>query len=281
MKKISIIIITGVLSFLIVVQSYAQNISTESITIIDPYRLQITFNKTTNLIFPYAIKSVDRGSSDILVQRVRGIDNILQLKAAKLGFEETNLTVVTADGKLYSYNLDYSDSPEVFNIRFGDSAKINQEAFFSTGTINELQMRTDAEIVIREKKNVNGIKNRSYGVKVQMEGIFIHDNVLYCRIRLQNNTNINYGIDQLRFYIRDQKRSKRTATQELEVKPLYIKGDTSEVIGQAENLFVFALPKFTIPDKKFLIIEIMEKSGGRNLKLIIGNKTIVRATLLR
>lgn len=60
--------------------------------------LEIAFLKTTNIVFPFAIKSVDRGSKDILAQKAGGIENILQLKAAKEDFPETNLTVVTADG---------------------------------------------------------------------------------------------------------------------------------------------------------------------------------------
>jgi len=42
-------------------------------TIIEPYPLQITTTKTTNLIFPYAIKSLDRGSLNLLVQKAKGV----------------------------------------------------------------------------------------------------------------------------------------------------------------------------------------------------------------
>jgi len=36
-------------------------------------------------------------------------------------------------------------------------------------------------------------------------------------------------------------------------------------------------PKFTIPDKKYLFIQIMEKNGGRHLQLRVHNRTIVKA----
>lgn len=114
---------------------------------------------------------------------------------------------------------------------------------------------------------------------MRLDGLFIKDEVMYYRVRLQNHSNINYDIEQLRFFIRDQKKSKRTATQELEVEPLYIHGDTSVVLSQSEHVFVFAVPKFTIPDQKYLTIQLMEKNGGRNLKLIIYNKTVVKSKL--
>ncbi|MEJ7829587.1 MAG: DUF4138 domain-containing protein, partial [Segetibacter sp.] len=67
------------------------------------------------------------------------------------------------------------------------------------------------------------------------------------------------------------------AVQELEVKPLYIHGDTTVIKSQSEHVFVFAVSKFTIPDKKYLAIQLMEKNGGRNLQLKIGNRKIVKA----
>ena len=281
MKKISIVMITGVLLALLNLPAFAQNKSEVITTVIEPYCLPITFYKTTNLIFPYAIKSVDRGSKDILVQKAKGIDNILQLKAGKLGFEQTNLTVITADGELYSFILDYNDTPAILNFRFSKNTGTHSEVFFSNGTINESQMQVNTEEVVHEKRNIYSVKDKSYGIKMLLDGLYIKDEIIYCRIRLQNNSNINYDIEQFRFYIRDQRKSKRTATQELEVNPLYIKGDSSVVAGQAENVLVLAFPKFTIPDKKYLAIELMEKNGGRHLNLSIGNSTIVRTSVLR
>ena len=281
MKKISAVMITGIVLVLLSVQLYAQSNVEPNVTVIKPYFLPITFYKTTNLVFPYAIKSVDKGSKDILAQKAKGVENILQIKAGKPGFDQTNLTVITADGKLYSYILNYTDTPTVLNIRFANVTTDHPEAFFSNVNINEAQVQADAETVATDEATVHGIKDKNYGMKMEMTALYIKDDVLFCRINLQNHSNINYGIDQLRFYIRDQKKSKRTATQELEITPLYIKGDTSIIPGQTENVFVYALPKFTIPDKKYFAIELMEKSGGRHLKITVHNRTIVRAKLLK
>jgi len=81
----------------------------------------------------------------------------------------------------------------------------------------------------------------------------------------------------LKFYIKDEKKAKRTASQEIEIQPIYVKGDTSTIKGEAKSLIVFALPKFTIPDKKYLSVQLMEKNGGRNLQLHIGNRIIIKA----
>ena len=281
MKKISARVVTGILLLLLSVQLFAQSNTETKVTVIKPYVLPITFYKTTNLIFPYAIKSVDRGSKDILVQKAKGVENILQVKAGKLGFDQTNLTVITADGKLYSYILNYSDTLSVLNIRFDNTTAVYPEAFFPNISINEAQIKADADTVAMAKETIHGAKDRSYGMKMKVSGLYIRGDVLFLCLTLQNHTNINYDIDQLRFYIRDEKKAKRTATQELEISPLYINGDTSVIAGQTEKVFVYALPKFTIPDKKYLAIELIEKSGGRHLRIHVHNKTIIRAKLLQ
>lgn len=282
MKKITAVLVIVILLTLIKCQVFAQiSLSPEKISVIEPYHFSVTYNKTTNLVFPYPIKSVDRGSKDILAQKVKDVENILQIKAGKKGFEETNLTVITADGKLYSYILNYTDNPSTLNFRYTIIEEDQKDAFFRADQPNEAEMQSDAEKVIKADKNIRGIKDKKFGIKLQLDGLFIKDEVMYYRLRLQNHSNINYDIEQLRFFIRDQKKSKRTATQELEVQPLYIEGNTSAVAGKSEHVFVFAVPKLTIPDQKYLAIQMMEKNGGRNLKLIIYNKTVVKSKPLK
>lgn len=79
MKKISAVLVIIIFLTLIKLQVFAQiSLSTENISVIKTYHLAVTYNKTTNLVFPYAIKSVDRGSKDILVQKAKDVENILQ-----------------------------------------------------------------------------------------------------------------------------------------------------------------------------------------------------------
>lgn len=282
MKKINAVIVTGILLVLINVEVFSQNtLQTEKTSLIEPYHLAITSYKTTNLIFPYAIKSVDRGSKDILVQIAKGVENILQVKAAKSNFDETNLTVITSNGKLYSYIINYTNNPSVLNIQFANAEEDKTNAFLPVTHSNEAEIKADAENAFNADRNIKGLKNRKYGIELQLDGLYINDEVMYYRIKLQNQSNINYDIEQFRFFILDQQKSKRTASQELEVQPLYIQGDTSVVASQSEHVFVYAVPKFTIPDKRYLTIQLMEKNGGRNLKLIIHNKTIMKARLIK
>ena len=117
-------------------------------------------------------------------------------------------------------------------------------------------------------------------MQAKVIGIYIKGNVMYCQLRLKNKSSIDYDIEFLRFYIRDKKKGKRTAAQENDLNPLYVSGNVSKVKANSDNIVVFALEKFTIPDAKYLSIQIMEKNGGRNLLMKVNNRKIIRRVSL-
>ena len=244
MKKISTVMATGIILVLTSINTFSQEAIPRNVSAIEPFHLAISFYKTTSLIFPYAIKSVDRGSRDVLVQKAKGVENILQVKAAKSNFKETNLTVITADGKFYSWILNYMENASFINILIGANADNNKSnAFFSPGGTNEANIEDNAKIVANEKRSIHSISDKKYKMKLQLNGLYIKDEVMYCKILLENNSNINYDIEMLRFYINDERKTKRTASQQIELQPLYVHGDTSVIYGQSKQVFVFALPK--------------------------------------
>lgn len=257
------------------IQSFAQNAIT---TLIEPHHLAITYSKTTNLIFPYPIKSIDRGSRDVLVQKAIGVENVLQLKAAEVGFAETNLTIVTADGSLFSFVLNYADQPSGLNIKVKKAqvAAKPLAVFTKSGTTDIIQ--ANAEKVSVRKQSIKKKKSKSFGVSIAVKGIYVQEDVLYLQLALQNASTLNYDIKLLRFFVKDKKRSKRSASQEVEYSPLYMLGNRNIIRSQSEHILVVAIPKFTILDKKVFNIQMQEENGGRNLLINIYNKEIFKAS---
>jgi conjugative transposon TraN protein len=282
MNTINSILKTILLSLFISLTTFLKSQTGKAeINIIEPYRLKITSNKTTNLIFPYAIKSVDRGSADVLAQKAKGVDNILLVKAGKEGFPETNLTVITADGKLYSFLLDYINNPAAINISFvSDTANDAAPGSLDATYNNEAAIEVDAARTLLQKKDVH-IGVMKYNMTFSLNGIYIKNDIFYFRFNIANHSNINYNINLLKLFVVDEKKLKRTATQEIEIEPLHVYGDTTTIKGHGENNIVFALPKFTIPDEKYLLVELMEQSGGRNLELKVHNRTVLKAKAIK
>ena len=278
MKKFNVMVMVYVLLF--TVGSSAQQISKNILSEITPDSLKIGYSKTTNIVFPFAIKSVDRGSEDVLVQKGKGFENILQIKAAKQEFVPTNLTVVTADGKLYSFLLSYDEQNPQLNLSVNTTEPLKQHVLFSSGSGNEQELQLYSKLAFYDKCRIRGEKESEYGIKLHLNGIFIQNDVMYYRIVVVNHSKIKYDIDQFRFFIRDSKKVKRTASQEIEIAPLHILNNYETIDEESENTFVFAVPKFTIPEKKYLAIQLMEKNGGRYLTIQVKNKKLVQVTVL-
>lgn len=242
--------------------------------------LPIGYSKTTTLVFPYSVKSVDRGSAALLVQKVKGLENIIQIKAAQHDFAETNLTVITSDGQLYSFVLHYNEQAPLLNLVIGKEKPSRPEHADVAEMEQEAVVQSYAALASYEKKKLRGVKDSKYGMTFQLNGLYIHENVIFCRVKVVNRSNVNYDISQLRFFIRDQKIARRTASQEVEIKTSYWHNSATVIAAQSEVCFVFALAKFTLPDKKYLALQLMESNGGRHLELQVKNKKLMQIAVL-
>jgi len=245
-------------------------------------QLELTTSKTTLIVSHYRIRSVDRGSRDILVQKVKGIDTVLELKAARPNFPETNLTVVTGDGQVHMFLVTYNPKPSVlwYPLVLGPPSDDQGGTGDSQAELTESGFASLSDSVLHQKSRFRHIRCRSFGVGVGLRGIFIHQEVLFFRLRLINRSEIPYDISQFSFYIRDNSQSKRTASQDLGLIPIFFAGDHERLSGKAKEDLVVALPKFTIPDHKALYIVLKEKNGGRLLRLRIRNKMLIRARVI-
>jgi conjugative transposon TraN protein len=238
--------------------------------------IDVTYSKTTSLVFQYPIVSVDRGSEDVIAQKVKGVENTLLIKAARKSFPETNLTVITGDGSLHHFYVTYSDRPISQTFRI-DSTEFDVE-FSNKVNIKKFEKRVAR---ILRKRNGGKCQSRSkFKMRFTLRAIYIDNNVVFYDFEIKNRSNVNYDIQSLRFFIRDVKRPKRTASQENELQPVFVSERSSGIKGNSALRVVYALQKFTIPDAKSLDIELFEKNGGRNLKLRIDNQTIVKAEKL-
>ncbi|SDF14425.1 Bacteroides conjugative transposon TraN protein [Mucilaginibacter pineti] len=276
MKKICVAI-TALLFFLTHQGMFAQTASIRVTDTRNPAGLAVSCYKTTNLIFPYAIKSVDKGSRDILVQKAGGVENVLQVKAGKERFPQTNLTVITADGQLYSFVVDYAIQPQQLNVRLENNRPDKGLVQFSLAEDNEAQVKGIAETISAKNPLLSGIKAKNNDARMQLRGLYVKDDLFYFQLELENRSDIGYDVDQLRFFIRDLEIARRTAHQELELKPRQVLGNARVIHGHSKQTVVVAIPKFTIQDKKELQIQLTELRGARNLTLQLKNGQLVHA----
>ena len=241
-------------------------------------QLELAFHKTTSLVFPYAIQSVDRGSGDILAQAPPHSGNVLQVKAARPGFQETNLTVITADGRLYSFTVSYADNPITTLLRLSPSPLHTTSVFFTGAALNQRQLENAAAQLAEDERFLYGVKDKAGGAKAKLEGIYIRGSTLFYRVVLTNASPVPYDLDFTRFTLRDRKQAKRTAAQEEELVPLYAYGkEDMKVEAGHRKVLVLALEKHNLNRHKELVLDLFEKNGGRHLRLKVRDRDILQA----
>jgi hypothetical protein len=136
----------------------ASSISAQSIN----RTLNISFNKTTSLVFEEAVISLDRGSKDVLAKKVEGTANAIHVKAGKKGFEETNLTVLTSDGEFHHFTVHYSDVPEQFFYRIhrDQSETVGDVALDETVNHHLMKRLAQKALLLERTSKVSGKKKQ-------------------------------------------------------------------------------------------------------------------------
>jgi conjugative transposon TraN protein len=241
-------------------------------TVIPSYYLSITFLKTTNIIFPYRIEKADIGSADVIGHKDPILNNVLFLKAGRRGFAPTNLSVYTSDGKLYSFLVQYKETPDTLNLLFPKNDKIAPTV---SDSINDSKLDSDAVDILQRPTFLHR-RTSEQEMKCILRSIYIRDHLIWLRIEMANTSEVDYQAEYVRFFIKDKHSGKRTAVQETDLSPAWRSPD-QPVVGQGKQTLVFAFSVFTIDRHKQLVLQISEKNGGRSLELPINNKTMLKA----
>lgn len=287
MKQISLFTLLCLLSFSLCAQSE----NTKAIpqrNVIASYRLEVTFDKTVHLIFPSTVSYIDLGSSNIIAGKATGAENVVRVKAAAINFrDETNFSVITNDGKFYSFIVVYSDKPEKLSIEMNaieeDCKKETSEntgcVYFSElGEINPEKIQTTMKKICNHKAVCEKqVKSKKFGIEFSLKEIRSYNGFLFFHTEIKNLSEIPFNVDFMTFKIADKKVAKRTAVQETYKKPIRTYNQPTHVFKTTPVNSVFAFKNFTIPDKKQLVIELFEKDGGRNLRLVVKNKYLLKA----
>lgn len=230
-----------------------------------PLTIKITLNKTVSLKFPAAVLSADRGRSEVLLQRAKGTRDVLLLKAASAELPETNLTVVTADGGLYNFTIDYADEPELLQYVFERTDKLDQ----TMAVVAQLPAWLRCHCA------------QKYSASLSLDGIYVKNDMMFLSLTVGNASAIDYTVGSFQLSIVDRKQAKRTAQQEIVLPQKDTYGMSRVVEAGGSERWVIAVPKFTIPDKKYLSIQLLEEGGGRHLQLRIKGRTILKARALQ
>jgi conjugative transposon TraN protein len=252
-----------------------------------PIAIELAFNKTTSLVFPNAIRSVDLGSKSIMADKAINIENVLNVKASLIGFNETNFSVITNDGRFYSFICNYNEYPKslaynLINYEYSFNQPKKIDIKFNENNGDNMSDAAENTELVRKKREYKITGIEGHDIVFRVTGLFIKNNTYYIKVKIQNYSNINYDIDFNKFYIQDEKTLKQTTSQEYELVPIFKSEKNKETIlanSAIEN--VFAFDKFTLFQNKVLKVMLNEKGGGRSLAVVLGGKVLSGVRILK
>lgn len=256
---------------------------------VTPHGVQVTFAKTVHIIFPSAVRYVDLGSDWIIAGKADGAENVIRVKATTEGFPgETNFSVICEDGSFYSFNARYAHEPEMLNIEMKDFLENGDTTDFShtrmnlhfreLGNESPLLVKLIMQSIYKEdRREIRHLGCKRFGVQFLLKSVHSHNGLFYFHTETRNRSNVAFRTDFIRFKIVDKKVPKRTAIQERVIDPVRSYNEVLVTEGKSDVRTVYAVPQFTIPDDKLLVIELFEKDGGRHQTIRVENADLVAA----
>lgn len=111
---------------------------------------------------------------------------------------------------------------------------------------------------------------------MRLNNIYVVGEYFFIDFSVDNNTNLPFDIDELRFKLQDKKQQKATNVQTVELKPALVLDRSVRFKKGYRNVVV--LKKMTFPNDKVLTIELSEKQiSGRTISMNLDYEDVLAA----
>ena len=229
---------------------------------------------STHFVSPEKIEYVDISIADIAGDIP--LPNAVRVKPTKEG--ASGVLTITSERFMVQYLLVYTDDLEKvysrYNIPYSDvKSYVNPESDMTYAQLHDYCYK-----MLLSKNNFYNVSSNKHGIRVTLNNIYTVDKYFFIDISLFNKTNIQYDIDNIRFFVEDKKKTKATTYQSIELTPRLVSQYDKSFKRKYRNVFVF--DKFTFPEEKVFVIELSEKQlSGRVIRLEIEYNDILNADI--
>jgi hypothetical protein len=238
----------------------------------------VSGRRVTTLLFPMPIREGVRVSRDVQVEKIKGVENVLALRAARGYFVPTNLAVCGMDGRVYSFNLVYADTAEAWQYRVEAAGDTGRGLILTGLPADATRLSEDARAIGAKQGWMHAAVNIKK-IRLVVTGVWSADSLIWVAGLLKNKSQVDFAVGRVRLFTADRKRVKRMAMQQGELEPVWTSG-AGLVGGKATGSFSLAYRGIAVPEGKRVVLEIAERNGGRVLRLRIPLKKILAARKL-
>ncbi|PNW27317.1 DUF4138 domain-containing protein [Formosa algae] len=238
--------------------------------------IQANEKMNVSLFFPEAIRQGITGSEHVVFTYNREKKQYFGLLQARPG-SDSNLLVITDDGQVYSYVIQYKDSISKLNYFVSNSESIGNEVP-NLPIINNVSMDdtlNNKQFGGYEKfsRHLLGITfksqkaKRKKGIVFKLKQIRHYKDAIYVVLELKNKSDIDFELDYLNIYKVSTNKKRKASYQKIQLDVVN-KYDYPKKVSKNElKRFVYVLPKFSLGDYEKLQLELMELNGSRRIVL--------------
>ncbi|GMN08425.1 hypothetical protein MTsPCn5_38140 [Croceitalea sp. MTPC5] len=235
---------------------------------------------TMALFFPSEIKQGITGSENFVFTYNREKEQNLGLLKAVKG-NHSNLLVLTTDGKVYSYILQYAEHIENPN-RFitldesiGDAKRVlkkevksQKEAQKDSISVNASQdlLRRACEALLKLPQEEN-IRKKNGNVILSLKNLKYQGDNVFLQFEINNKSRVRFDFDYLHIFKVNGNKKRNASYQELALQPVYIFNEPERIFPNTKVQFVYVLPKFTLAENEKMEVRLQEKETTRGVVL--------------
>jgi len=264
--------------------------------------IYVSLEKAAYLIFDGTTK-VDVGAEESVV--VTNPENKVIVKGMAEDFLETNIMVQCGE-EYFMFIVRYDESPKKLFFNYQKAVRnkaVEQSVRLSAdeGEMVDYAVKTKREAKLSEEDSVKSYYDEKAvkvlgesqdlsdrgaikgNVKFILTNLYVIDDLFYFKIVVKNQSKIKYDIDFVRFEVKNVKKGvKKVAEQLVEKTPVYVyNGGVEFIEGKAKLERIYVFKKFTIDEKKKLVVEMWEKGGDRHIKFNVLSSDIFNVKMLR
>lgn len=111
-------------------------------------------------------------------------------------------------------------------------------------------------------------------VFLRLKNISYDRDELYFTVIIDNNSSLDYDVEDLSFFITAKNNSRKTSTQRIAYEPIYVYEPPERIEAYSSKEIVYVFKKFSINSQKVLLVSLSEFKGERNINLEIPNSNI-------
>jgi conjugative transposon TraN protein len=246
--------------------------------------INISRGNTLHIVSPEKIQYVDISSNAIAGDLP--LKNVLRLKLVADSLKKINWTdgfvvTIAAESFIAQYRLNYvwTGSLNAVPTQVDILPEHTKPLEVPGIPLTSVNLKRIASNLISQKTDRPVEKTKGYDLRSALNHIYSLGDYIFLDVSFENRSNLPFDIDQIRFKIEDQKITKATNIQSVEINPEFILHQKPSFKRHYRNVFVFK--KFSYPGNKLLHLSLTEKQiSGRTLDLAISYKDVLDADVV-